>query len=849
MLKSSLSRKTLPAWAMLGAGLLATVLASLQVKQGIEQDAVRQFAVACDQVTLKIQERLGAYALVLRGGAALFAASKEVERGEWRAYVETLQTQGRVPGVQGIGFAQVIPADQLATHIARIRGEGFPDYTVNPPGKRAIYTSIIYLEPFRDRNLRAFGFDMYSEPVRRAAMEQARDSGEAALSGKVKLMQENGADAQAGTLMYVPVYRNGMPKDTQEQRRAALIGWTYSPYRMNDLMVGILRDWESHEGKTVDLHIHDGLQATPATRLFDSKISYVSEIHSLFYQRRAIAFNGHQWLLEFDHTSPPSGISYADAWVTLIGGLALSGLLLGLMLSVINTRANAQRIADKLTEEIRGREEVAHAASQYARSLIEASLDSLVTISPQGKIADVNQATEKLTGKSRLELIGTDFPGYFTEPDRAIAGYQQVVVNGFVTDYPLAVRHRDGHVTDVLYNASVYRNEAGIVLGVFAAARDVTERKRAQLEREQYFKFFNIATDLMGIADPNGAFKKINPAFVKTLGYSEAEILEKSFIELVHPDDRQATRDEMARQLQRGFTLDFENRYLCKDGSFRWLSWKANVKYDEGLTYATARDITELKKAEDKINELNRDLERRVVERTVQLEAANKALEAFSYSVSHDLRTPLRAIDGFSHILLEDYTDKLDEEGKRLLNVVRDNTSRMGQLIDDILKFSRAGRVEITFSEIDMEKLAREVYEELRPAVGHEVQVEIGHIPPALGDRAMMHQVFVNLLSNAIKFSRPREAARIGVGGSIEGDEAIYFVKDNGVGFDMQYVGKLFGVFQRLHSVNEFEGTGIGLAIVKRVITRHGGRVWAQGKVNEGATIYFALPTKEKEHG
>ena len=255
------------------------------------------------------------------------------------------------------------------------------------------------------------------------------------------------------------------------------------------------------------------------------------------------------------------------------------------------------------------------------------------------------------------------------------------------------------------------------------------------------------------------------------------------------------------------------------------------------------RDITERKQAEDKINELNRNLERRVAERTVQLEAANKELEAFSYSVSHDLRTPLRAIDGFSRILLDDYTDKLDNEGKRLLNVVRDNTSRMGQLIDDILMFSRSSRLEMNFSTIDMEKLAREVFEELQPSIEHgKLQLKIEAIPPATGDRAMMHQVFVNLLSNAIKFSRHREAAIIKVGGSIEGDEAVYYVKDNGAGFDMQYADKLFGVFQRLHSENEFEGTGIGLAIVKRIITRHDGRVWAEGKVNEGATIYFALP-------
>jgi light-regulated signal transduction histidine kinase (bacteriophytochrome) len=179
--------------------------------------------------------------------------------------------------------------------------------------------------------------------------------------------------------------------------------------------------------------------------------------------------------------------------------------------------------------------------------------------------------------------------------------------------------------------------------------------------------------------------------------------------------------------------------------------------------------------------------------------------------------------------------------------VVRENTSRMGQLIDDFLKFFRVGRVEMNCSEIDMEKLAREAVEELHPAVADsKLQLEIEPLIPTRGDRAMMHQVFINLLSNAIKFSRNRNPAKIKVGCSIVENEAVYYVKDNGVGFDMQYANKLFGVFQRLHSVTEFEGTGIGLVIAKRIITRHGGRVWAEGKVNEGATIYFALPTKEE---
>ncbi len=255
------------------------------------------------------------------------------------------------------------------------------------------------------------------------------------------------------------------------------------------------------------------------------------------------------------------------------------------------------------------------------------------------------------------------------------------------------------------------------------------------------------------------------------------------------------------------------------------------------------KPFEQLLQAREDVAAINRDLERRVVERTAQLEMANKDLEGFSYSVSHDLRVPLRAIDGFSRILLEDYAERVDDEGKRLLRVIRDSTNKMAELIDDILAFSRAGRDELALVEVDVAELASDVFDELRQTAGErKLNLVLETAPCAHADRAMLRQVLVNLIANAIKFTRPRAEAVIRIGGKTSGGETVYYVADNGVGFDMQYAGKLYGVFQRLHGPDIFEGTGIGLAIVKRIISKHGGRTWAESALDRGATFYFSLP-------
>jgi len=408
--------------------------------------------------------------------------------------------------------------------------------------------------------------------------------------------------------------------------------------------------------------------------------------------------------------------------------------------------------------------------------------------------------------------------------------------------------------------------------------QELLRRKKAEETlSESEEKYRNLIAKMMNafglhemIFDENGEpadyrFLEVNPAWEKTVGLKAESVIGKRIREIM-PNIEDRWIRLYGRVVKTGVPEEFEDynastskyyqvyAYCPSPGRFAVFfnditsrkeaeeTLRNNFDHAERSRKAMLSAYEDLKRAEDALRTLNKELDLRIRERTAQLEASNKELEAFSYSVSHDLRTPLRAINGFGQILTEDYSSMLDPEGQRLLGVISSETRRMGHLIDDLLSFSRLGRQEMESGKIEMTELVENVFKELAGLSPERIiQFECKKLPPARGDIAMIRVALTNLISNAIKFTHPRNPAVIEIGGIVENGETIYYVKDNGVGFDMKYAEKLFGVFQRLHSGEVFEGTGVGLSLVQRIIHRHGGRIWAESKVNEGATFFFTL--------
>ncbi|EGW22742.1 CHASE domain-containing protein [Methylobacter tundripaludum] len=692
-------------WLVLLMGLFGTGLAGYWGKLDIERDEYRKFAFYCDEVRLKIEARLDAHKQTLLGGAALFDSSDTVTRKEWRHYVQRLRSDEHFNGIQGLGFSIWIPAGQLAAHQAQLRAEGFPEYAVRPEGKRDVYTAIIFLEPFNGLNLRAFGYDMYSEPVRRAAMEQARDNNEIILSGKVTLVQESTENVQAGTLMYVPVYQRNRPVDTVEQRRAALFGWVYSPFRMEDLLDKLVPNVEGKTMAHVHFRVYDGRTVQADKLLYNNaEPSYVETAQPSSIIEIETGFNGTVWTLQFEKIAgTQGGIDYSKMWVILGAGFLSSFLLFLLLRSYMGMHVNAAKMAAELTTQLRESEQRFRLLADSAPVLIWQA--------------------------------GTDKQCY-------------------------------------------YFNKGWL---------EFTGRT---LEQEQ----------------GNG------------------------WAECVHPGDYQRCLDTYITAFDRRKPFSMEYRLRHHDGEYRWLIDTGVPRYTDDKTFlgyiGSCVDITERKQIEDK------------------LARAHAELEQFTRIAAHHLQEPARRLVSFAQRLQSRLpTEQLNEDAIASLHFIEQGAARQSALVRDIQLYLAADQPRSTMETVAVKAVIAGLLEH-RATLMRETgaQVDYNDAPSVHIDRPRLKDIFSILLDNALCYRHPKLTPQIRISGEAKAGRVIYRVADNGVGIPAEYRERVFGVFERLQVNDDQNSTGIGLAIVRRIIESCGGSVTIQETPGGGTTVLFDLP-------
>ncbi len=841
--KSEWTRSGLIVWLVLLVCLLLTVWGWIVSRENALEHGRLYFDGQANEMTVAIKSRMQGYEQVLRGGVAYFSASQFVERDEWRQYVSGLDLARSYPGIQGVGFAQRIALPERDIHEQTVRGEGFPDYLIKPKGERPEYYPTLYLEPFAGRNLRAFGFDMYSEKVRRAAMDQARDTGAAVISGKVTLVQETDQDRQAGFLMYLPLYAKGQPVGTLAERRAAMLGFIYSPFRVNDLMQSILgRQWPG-----IRLEIFDGRQIVPEARLYGATPKNHENHSPLYAQTVSIDVAGHSWTLRF--SSGPdfdANVDQEESWIILAGGLALSILLSTFIWMLSTYRVRALALASRMTGELRENETELRETTALQRAILDSANFAIISADQSGVISTFNAAAERLLGYTAQELVGKCTPAIFHDLDEVVHRAQvlsaelgmsiQPGFDAFVAKARLGQAdenqwtyiHKDGRRFKADLSVTALCNSQGDVTGFLGIAYDVTERMRIMDDLNRFKHVLDNTLDMIFMFEPDSLrFVYLSRGAVESMGYARDELMTMTPFQIKPLMPEPVFRSAIAPLVSgEKPSMQFETVHRHKDGhDFPVEVFLQLVKTGDGkgLFVAIVRDITERKKIDLMKNE-------------------------FVSTVSHELRTPLTSIRGSLGLLVGGVAGELSARAKPLIDIAYKNSERLVHLINDILDIEKIESGQMTFNMlpqalmplINLALEANHAYGE-QYGVKFEMVTALPDVKVDIDSDRLM-QVMSNLLSNAAKFSPPN--GRVDINVERHGSMIRVSVADQGSGIPPAFRDKIFQKFSQADTSDTRQkgGTGLGLSISKAIIERMGGQLAFDAQRNTGAMFYFDVP-------
>lgn len=859
-------------WIILILGVVISVFCWYFVREDEYAQSYEIFAVEAQDHIASIEHRMATYEQALRAGVSFYYASDEVTRAEWKEFVENMHVREFFPGIQGFGWAVLINPENLESHVHAIRQE-LPWYTHKPAGQRDIYSSIIYLEPLDERNMKAIGFDMFSEPTRKIAMSKARDTGLASLSGKVKLVQEGEGKVQAGALLYIPVYKKEYMLNSVEDRKNAIVGFVYAPFRMDDLLNGIL----GVRSKRVDLHIFDGNSLNEADLMYDSDgiFTHGPTGDFIFHHVKKIEIAGRIWTIDF-HSTPEffKSVDTDKQRIVALSGVIISLLLFSFVKRLINSRSQSIKLAEEMFVGLKTNE-------VQTSVILATAVNAIITMNVNRVIKTFNPAVEKIFGYKAEEVIGKKvnvlMPSPFREQhDDYVARYletgeKQIIGSG----REVIGQRKDGTLFPIWLSVGQAEiNEEILFVGCLV---DISARKEAEEKILSLSLAIEQSPNIVIITDIEGNITYVNPRFTDITGYTfkEASGNNPRFLKSGYTTSEQY--GEMWQTILAGeiFRLEMLNRR--KNGETYWaiVSIAAIRELNGSITgfVSLQEDITMRKRSESDL-----------IAAKEAAESSNRAKSDFLNTMSHELRTPLTVILGYLSLLnglgmrlstvkkifsllkqadevcnnrnegnelngiikeMNINFQKLLEQIEKMASEMKKNGEHLLTLINDLLDVSKveAGKLILTKTHLNVAILVKEVLEILQMKASEKGLVIDLNCQEAyvLADEVRMKQILINLVGNAIKFT---DTGKIAIT-TRQLDSFIEFnVADTGCGIPFNQLERIFDRFHQVDnsSTRKVGGTGLGLAITRQLVELHGGTIRVSSTEGCGSSFIFTIP-------